>query len=385
MELGLTDSALSFLEDIYGYARDACRSSHVNGRATITDADVSFEAIRSNTRVMLEQATELQADTYKERYKDCYKAIIIMFDRPYWTRCWILQELAVSKDVVVRYGSDSISLSTIKLFCNIFDLTMVSTRRTILKGHATAHIELMSEICRSMEHFESINKLLDDFSKSSTMRLRTVLSTSRIKASTDHKDRVYALLGLINSIYDINLVYSSDWTVTDIFATTTRAIIEHEGSLDVLSDGQEVRKDITLGLHSWVPDFSVDQGYTAMIDAWVSEKFLKIQRVFEASLFSRRKEFQRHTNITLPNFLSDISGRPNRVLRCSMLDLGHIALQHTFSSPIGPVSKSNLASGAVLFIHHVSQNCKEILAAAGLDGTYPKAITQAMPYTNHYP
>jgi hypothetical protein len=65
--------------------------------------------------------------------------------------------------------------------------------------------------------------------------------------------------GLKDPVYGIKTNYQRSNTVADVFTDTTRAIIEHDESLDILSDSQEVGRNMGLTLPSWIPDFTTSQ------------------------------------------------------------------------------------------------------------------------------
>jgi hypothetical protein len=181
--------------------------------------------------------------------------------RPWWSRVWIIQEVALAKQVTVFCGDaildwaildigmtacldrpwmeDFLSIAAMRHATSLFE-----ARRAALFGHGGA-ISLQ----------DSLFNLLDRF---------------RWSMATNPRDKVYGLLGLANVgpeplVTDVN--YSS--TVESCCRTATLDIIKSTGTLDVLQlcrkppGLQEQFEQSMLKLPSWIPDFSLD---TSKID-----------------------------------------------------------------------------------------------------------------------
>ena len=68
------------------------------------------------------------------------------------------------------------------------------------------------------------------------------------------------MLGLADSKYSLVSDYATTSTPTDVFIAAAKASIEHDRCLDILADSNEVDRDISMNLPSWVLDFTRRQG-----------------------------------------------------------------------------------------------------------------------------
>lgn len=176
--------------------------------------------------------------------------------------------------------------------------------------------------CRKIHVFVA---LVQEWKRCERIGMREALHCSRAQASTDPRDRVYAMLGLTDSAYDIKPNYQISNTVTDVFTDTTRAIIEHDESLDVLLDSQEVGRNMKLALPSWVPDFSTSQGRLSFCSTLSDNG----ESNWDASL-TCFKEHSILEKVPAPQVLMDEQKVP--ILRCAMISLGPVASKETLGA-----------------------------------------------------
>ena len=133
------------------------------------------------------------------------------------------------------------------------------------------------------------------------------------------------MLGLIDSAYDIKPNYQISNTVTDVFTDTTRAIIKHDESLNVLLDSQEVGRNMELALPLWVPDFSTSKGRLSFCSTYSDKRELN----WDAFLTC----FKDHSILEIvsaPQVLMD--EQKVSILRCAMISLGLVASKETLGA-----------------------------------------------------
>ncbi|KLU81109.1 hypothetical protein MAPG_00204 [Magnaporthiopsis poae ATCC 64411] len=181
-----------------------------------------------------------------------WKALAALFQRPWWERAWIRQEVALSKMPQVHCGDVTVPFASLDNVGKILgQLTpyLVTNRagdsgpmskslwESARYGAPAPLAMLNSEASRG-------TKFLD---------LVGLLRHSRDCKATDDRDKVYAVLGLADpQVYGLKADYRLG--TTDIYISTARAIIETTKRLQILSAGQNPER--ANGLPSWVPDLT---------------------------------------------------------------------------------------------------------------------------------
>ena len=156
---------------------------------------------------------------------------------------WILQEVSIGRAALVLCGKHTIPWSTFDRACSYLgiaprqdlelDMTFVETMR-IIYGSRDEGLVLRNR--------SKYLPLLD-----------VLFLTSQHGDSTDPRDKVYSLLGLVvEGLYkELMPDYSS--SVEDVYTTTVRTIIYSSGSLRILSFPED--NPPGTGLPSWVSDW----------------------------------------------------------------------------------------------------------------------------------
>lgn len=174
-------------------------------------------------------------------------ALAQFFQRSWWERTWIIQELAASRRACFYCGNRQ--FSTVG-FYNALD--------HILHNIYMHRGEGISPYAKSS--FKTANRfstLVDNDSLPPTWQnnlLYYLCQFSDSKAGLP-KDKVYGLLGLANSKVKIVPDYSK--SDEEVFIDVAKKIIISSGNLDVLSTSGNTSH--THDLPSWVPDWTIDQ------------------------------------------------------------------------------------------------------------------------------
>lgn len=203
-------------------------------------------------------------------------AFTILLQRPYFTRIWIAQEVALSQSLVIAYGDDTISFSDIALVAgtvsslsegkNLWNLSNILTARALMPNaiqNGTADPSWVFAKAASWKM--NIGKDLLSFA-----------SLFRGNNSTDPRDKIYALLGLLEEIeggetYGITPDYNL--AVEQAYVQVAEAILKHQRHLNLFgairpSPFRMKRKGHDLP--SWVPDWSDTMSIAAPLSARLS-------------------------------------------------------------------------------------------------------------------
>jgi hypothetical protein len=190
------------------------------------------------------------------------RTLIQLLSRPYWTRIWIIQELAAASSIIILCGHYKISW---EIFSND------SYTKSVAAADETASDELETR-------FQKICQFRTDKLNREPISLLEALYRSQSALSTDPRDKLYALLGLVfdgdHFIPEPNYNLSKEETYTDF----SLALIKNMFSLDFIYLRSSNRQ-IHDSLPSWVVDWS------DLSDALAREEFghiLKLKSVLPA-------------------------------------------------------------------------------------------------------
>ncbi|KAJ4362571.1 hypothetical protein N0V83_010665 [Neocucurbitaria cava] len=154
---------------------------------------------------------------------DEYMSFISLFKRDWWSRVWIIQEVAMAKEAHLMCGSRSVLWDDFVkafYFMNTLNLIIPDPAR-----YAEVLFRVVSVIdardSRVLGHERDLLGLL--------LRCRSSLAT-------DPLDKVFALLGLATNTGEDGIKIRPEYgiEVKKVYTDLALAIIEHEGNLDIL-------------------------------------------------------------------------------------------------------------------------------------------------------
>jgi hypothetical protein len=176
-------------------------------------------------------------------------ALSNLFQRDWWSRCWIVQEVVVSDVVVLHCGTDSMHWEDLLLLTTAWDVC-----KSVWSSFAADNEQLGDLVVRWYKKLSRIQ-----FLRVREYRLDGYLAYSRDSLASDARDKVYSMLGMLGDTqrkeYAITPSYTSSNTISDVFCTAARAILNRDHSTELLED--ITGNELETGLPSWVPDWSM--------------------------------------------------------------------------------------------------------------------------------
>jgi hypothetical protein len=121
------------------------------------------------------------------------KAVLALYNRPYWTRMWIVQEILLAKDIIIYCGPKIMSWQHVQNFFN--DIVKLPA---VWKQHYPITPVLKSPAANIVKA-----KTTWDGQQSLTSLLRLC----RDQRSSDSRDKIYALHGLANDTEHLKIDY----------------------------------------------------------------------------------------------------------------------------------------------------------------------------------
>ncbi|KAK4663107.1 hypothetical protein QC763_600470 [Podospora pseudopauciseta] len=197
------------------------------------------------------------------------EAVEGFFRRPWFHRIWVIQEISLAQKAVVVCGKDEVDWGS---FTVLYQHNENATR--------AARLELPYPVTFASRY----NKPYRDGAMTYARRLVRMLGRSRHCEATDPRDKLYAIIPLVNirdgskteeswgDVLGISVDYS--FSVDRVFTDTAVALLNQQVPLDdVLRHhvpGHEAR-----GLSSWVPDWRIQRE-----NGWRHAKYERIFKGF---------------------------------------------------------------------------------------------------------
>ena len=167
-----------------------------------------------------------------------------LYRRSWFTRVWVVQELAVAKPATVFCGG-----------CRVL-WACFTPAALCLESAARVH-PWDGRFRFDLDRLRYMDTCHARFKDGVPTRLLDVLSTTRSHFSMDPRDKVFAVLGLAS---DANALFPNpDYSesTSEVYSTLTINMIVEGGSLEVLSHKEDPWFTGIKGLSSWVVDWSV--------------------------------------------------------------------------------------------------------------------------------
>lgn len=188
-----------------------------------------------------------------------WESLARLFERPYFRRTWVVQEVVVASDTIIRCGSFTIRWEYVEYVA-----------RSLL---ATGWIRALKKVYGSncIPNFvQTISNIKASFSEvkgGPGIPLSLLLNACRRFGVTDPRDKAIALVGLadhrsLGSSATAVLDYSKP--VEDLYTEVTGHLIIRERSLNLLSGVEDIEDRMFMCLPSWVPNYSIWQRHTIL-------------------------------------------------------------------------------------------------------------------------
>ncbi|KAF4823939.1 Heterokaryon incompatibility protein 6, OR allele [Colletotrichum siamense] len=270
---------------------------------SVTEDDCPAEVSRlintmaDNTRADFEYTSEdtLFDDATRRRYgladvsEEVWYAFIAFFDRTWFNRVWVVQEVALSKDACVLWGDEVVPWETVA-YCSDFlydsrlyeqlSEMLYENNPTIKGSHVGSNSSGIVAIQRCRHGIltgwdgMTLNHIVGGPTSSSqdgcgktycagALLFLMLRLTCGVEAS-DPRDHVFGLMGILNLLLDlsgrerteIQPDYRICSTSVSVFVDTAVLILEDCNNLTLLTAVPDDAAKKVSGLPSWVPDFA---------------------------------------------------------------------------------------------------------------------------------
>ncbi|KAL8747764.1 MAG: hypothetical protein Q9190_000422 [Brigantiaea leucoxantha] len=230
------------------------------------DAMALGQPVKRSATKSKESALITQTETIRT-YINAIFAIAALIRRPWFSRAWIIQEVAVSSKLTLQCGSKTLDWMMFSSIAEILPAiedgnktrlfqSDLSVQRVCFLGDVKKSIEL-DRLSGKGDHGDPEKNEADCSrtikSEAERRNLEYLVARARFHGASDPRDHVYALLGLADESerYLLNADYSLPYS--EMYRDYVRLLISHSGTLSVLGQLDHAEND---QLCSWVPNWS---------------------------------------------------------------------------------------------------------------------------------
>lgn len=259
---------VSQMTDIYSTAYRVvvwlCESNPARDQAVEAMQEVSFLALaheagtpenRAGVNRMYNFWVDL-VDEWLEYHSlcDCFEGVLHLFTQEWWSRAWTVQEITLAKNPVVQVGSQEVSWIHWETFSRLTTTYSVHKAGFRSPSPSDQYKALLASgrLQRWFVRGESIHVLRRRAHDGDEIPLSLMVDYTRSHLATDPRDKIYALLGMVNCGESPAPDYGAD--IRTVFTEAARCMLSHFGDWRLYNFSRLSHNSRTLP--SWVPDFS---------------------------------------------------------------------------------------------------------------------------------
>jgi len=228
------------------------------------DSDLAFDLLVQFSTMAPERqktlANQLPRDL-SPRWTKAFYGLNELMKRPYWLRLWVVQEVVLGGSaVVLRCGGNLIGWTT---FCAgldvLFRRDMYTVKDELLQKEVERRRSRKDPIWHTLslhlvhKDLWTLNRHCEEGNRS--LGLRRLLDIACSSVCRNQRDKVFALLGMMEPEIAQALVHDYSMGTSQIFAAVTRLFITHFNNLEPLREGNPWGKTRT---PSWAADWTWD-------------------------------------------------------------------------------------------------------------------------------
>ncbi len=182
-----------------------------------------------------------------------WPALAEFFQNPWFTRNWIIQEAALSRELHFFYGDTCIDWEVVRQSLHILMKRDVQSNfPTIINGSFSGRN--LRKVGEGLANADAITEFRGDSDFSGHVTLETALSGALGFSCGNPRDKIYSLLSLTQPT---GLTVDYDGNPRDLFIKAMSEILSHTTTLDALHHAGICGPKLIPDLPSWVPDWNV--------------------------------------------------------------------------------------------------------------------------------
>ena len=180
------------------------------------------------------------------------------FENPWFTRVWIIQEVAVSQRPVLISAPLELGWDDF-----IYGVTIAAELTMTQYDYAgIARLQQLRAICRAVSDDEPLPLL-------------SLLPGTRNFKATDSRDKIYGLLGLATGMESREIQPDYSLTVENVFKKVAKILLLSYNTLDLLNVPRPTITEEAFSLPSWVPNWKPEIVLGMSFHSYPSQPSLK--------------------------------------------------------------------------------------------------------------
>ncbi|CAG9988039.1 unnamed protein product [Clonostachys byssicola] len=201
---------------------------------------------------------------YSRYCRSLSKALRPFYKNPWWTRVWTVQESVLPPKACVHYGPTTLD------FLFLLDAFATLAKHVLddccSKFFSSSDLNIRSALGRIGSKIVNIRNLRNNQRDGSVMGLWETLIACHAREATDDRDKIFGVLGLVNSwpVEPISADYKA--TVEALYRQVTASQILENSSLVPLH--LPLRKYAHQNLPSWTVDWTAPHGYGSQLNTY---------------------------------------------------------------------------------------------------------------------
>jgi hypothetical protein len=186
-------------------------------------------------------------------HRACFKALVVLFDRDYWKRLWVVQEVMNAKDITVYCGPYALPWDTYATASRLFWQYQPDLIRAFLNPwHLSQELSSSGQTWAEMLGAFGPGRLT-----SGSKGLLEALLYHRGKSCAEPRDRVYGILGILSANERSQFLVDYDISVRQVYINVVDCLLTTTRRLDVICASFHFPAYPSVErLPSWVPDWS---------------------------------------------------------------------------------------------------------------------------------
>lgn len=232
----------------------------------------------SDSNLAMETLTRLTAQSTDDEHIESlmstelgnarFASVVALFERDYWSRLWVVQEVFNAREITVYCGATSLPWSVYRLASDVFwshkGLIEFYFPGSLSHGGRGASSTQFTYSQVLVYHGPSSIPDVSSFHGLEEDSLLEVMRICRRKLSADPRDKLYGMLGLLPE--DIRNEFPVDYSlsVKEVYLRVFDYLICTTERLDVLCEAVHFPLHTNINLPTWVPDWSHNPETTAL-------------------------------------------------------------------------------------------------------------------------
>ncbi|KAH7417868.1 heterokaryon incompatibility protein-domain-containing protein [Cadophora sp. MPI-SDFR-AT-0126] len=236
------------------------------------ESDAAMDYLKRVGRKFVDRGGEIKEPRYEPESQELWRDVQtdpalershIIWDRPWFSRRWIIQELAFARKATIYCGSKSLDWD--ELNSAYTAIAMSAGDGSFLSGYLEEHEQMFKLGSLEMRRMSTLQKIRDDMKfRNDTGSSRGIISCVADAWEFDckeEKDRLFALLGIINQGRQRQLAIDYNLSITKIYAKFANYCIKNGDPMDKLAilsyAGMSNRAQLPTQyqLPTWIPDW----------------------------------------------------------------------------------------------------------------------------------